>query len=1125
MHPARQRYHDPRMGDEGPADEHRPHAQQEHPHAEKHVRLEAPSDGVGPNSAPASGEKKAPEQQQPRPSRLRKLGSLLVHKFPINLQWVPNNWTWSKIKPVIRSAAMGWVSVLFMIIPRTERMLGQASFLILIAALLDPPSDPFIGVLERELVFLTFVTIAWAWSCLGIFLGNLARKRYDYTATFATVLTGQYIEAAPTIIMAIFIFIGIATYLYIKARQGPGPFLFATVFSCICIDISMTTAILFPYPYYQIGRAIVLPIAFHSALCILASVSIFPSTISAQYTQALVRVLDPLHSVLAEHRAILKIPSSSASFPSAVSKISGLVSKSEGALAPAGAALRLVKHDIVWGRFAPTDIGALQFYARRLVTRANGMGIFFTLIEPTRERFPVTPLPSRPGTPFGSRPVTPVASRAGTPWGTTPVPSRPPSPDGERARDNAPTPPRGTGNGVPRTLTMESTQTQTQRRRRNVNLQDRRRPSSLRLSLSRHLHIGLRRHEEDTQHERLHFSLLNLAHTLSLPRVATVSSQETAVGVFESQRYLTLEATRLSRPDSPDATEKFTALLGESCDELLGACAATLKGVQSWIANVRKGSFNTKTKVERERAERLASLGNMRESMNAVLERFRSEKRHRVLDPYRSAFDPKHVGTPEGVIEPPPHRYLFHCYVYEYHLMQFAILLVDILDEVIRLEKNYKKARLWTPSLPISRLLDWTHYSSSDDVDQDDDEDPDMIPGIDQEMEDDLGMASRRDPDALPAQNTFQKAMNLLHRALVGLSGGNALFALKAGVLTIILCLPSFLKSSAQFAYGERFVWGIFMGQLTLARFRGDTTFALVARLVSTFLGGLVGMVIWYISAGNGTGNPYGLAAACGVVFPFFYFGRLYWPGPPMTNVIFFVTAALVIGYSWQNTHYPVAFKYYGFDLAWRRFVLVAAGVTAAFVFSLLPPSTTLRRYQRTMLSTTVAELGSVYCSIVSFANTRGRQEVKRGEIIQSLVAIRMKLKRSVVLKTNIVYEFSLRGKWPAERYQKILELQIQIAYLLSHLMSVVEHLEPAWSRAFLRRTRFLDSDFQGDVLAVISTCTDTHFSGFDLGFSASRHDFHSAADGQSPPSDHTMSITRPLHGLHARAERHPARG
>jgi hypothetical protein len=127
--------------------------------------------------------------------------------------------------------------------------------------------------------------------------------------------------------------------------------------------------------------------------------------------------------------------------------------------------------------------------------------------------------------------------------------------------------------------------------------------------------------------------------------------------------------------------------------------------------------------------------------------------------------------------------------------------------------------------------------------------------------------------------------------------------------------------------------------------------------------------------------------------------------------------------------------------------------------------------------------------------------------VIQSLIAIRLKLKRSIVLRANVIYEvgsdlrkifnflllqaevalqFSLRGRWPAERYQKILEIQLylhflllrilayysisrEIAYLLSHLMSVLQHLEPAWTRAFLRRTRFLDPDFQGDVLAVIS--------------------------------------------------------
>ena len=93
-------------------------------------------------------------------------------------------------------------------------------------------------------------------------------------------------------------------------------------------------------------------------------------------------------------------------------------------------------------------------------------------------------------------------------------------------------------------------------------------------------------------------------------------------------------------------------------------------------------------------------------------------------------------------------------------------------------------------------------------------------------------------------------------------------------------------------------------------------------------------------------------------------------------------------------------------------------------------------------MSTTVAELGAVYCSVVSFANTQRDYELDRGAIIQSLIALRLKLKRSLVLRTNIVYEvcaefvrksvlayfhlkFSLRGKWPAARYQKILEIQL----------------------------------------------------------------------------------------------------
>lgn len=63
-------------------------------------------------------------------------------------------------------------------------------------------------------------------------------------------------------------------------------------------------------------------------------------------------------------------------------------------------------------------------------------------------------------------------------------------------------------------------------------------------------------------------------------------------------------------------------------------------------------------------------------------------------------------------------------------------------------------------------------------------------------------MTRRRDPDALPPSNAFQHAMHWIHDMVSALGRGNALFALKAGLLTVILSIPSFLKSTAAFAYG-----------------------------------------------------------------------------------------------------------------------------------------------------------------------------------------------------------------------------------------------------------------------------------------------------------------------------------
>ncbi|KAJ7087768.1 hypothetical protein C8R44DRAFT_26769 [Mycena epipterygia] len=927
--------------------------------------------------------------------------------WPSSLQWVPNSWTWAKIKPTIRSALAGWISTVLFLIPKVEVFLGQAAFLIVITSFMSPPNDPFMAVLEREIMILFFVTTSWAWSCLGIKLADLARVNRNPNATFLEAVTGQYLEVAPTVIIGVFIFLGSAVLLYIRARSIPTQ-IFACILGCLCLDITLTTAALFPYPFYQVGQLIVLPISFHSAIALLASIFIFPSTMSAQFTTRLTLVLTPLAKSFELHQAILKKDPYSAEFSTMSASIVASVAKSEAGLIPLAASARLLKSDLVYSRFAPTDFSALQKVVKRMAVRANGMSLYFTLVDPMREKFPITPIPSRGGTPVPGSPVI----------------SRPPSPQNmSRDIDEDSVPPTPT-------------------HRRN-------------------------RHSNSHHHGLLHNPLLHL----SLGRKKT----EHAVGVFESHRYLDLEA-HLSHPEGETHTKETTTLLSQSCTPLLKSCQESLVWIQDWLGYVRQGSLArlmSGAKQRRDLEQRMGELPKVRENLIAVLDEFKKNTRHLVLEPWRPSFDPNH--DPEQ--EMPPHRHLFHCYVYQYHLLQVSANVVTMLDEIHSMEKERKKKRLWTPAHKL--FFDWSNWHLSEFGN--DEEDPDKIQGVPPTLDEyDLGTARRRDPDALPPRNHLEWAMRLIYRGFVQLGEGNTMFALKASALTVIMCLPSLLKSSATFAYENKFVWAIFMAQVTLARFRGDTAFGLSSRVLSTFLGVLLGMTMWYISTGSGNGSPYGLAAVCAVCYPFFFYGRLYWPGPPIRVIIFFVTAILVIGYSYQD-HYVFSpgNPGFGWQVAWRRFILVNAGVLAAGLFSLLPPSTTIRRYERKTMATTASEIGTVYCDIISYAHSPRGMDPQ--EIVTGLIAIRSKILRSITLKNNAIYEFSLRGRWPAKRYYKIMETQLQLAYSLSHLMSIVEHMEPSWTRAFLRRTRLLDSDFQGDVLAVISMISTALRTGCPL--------------------------------------------
>lgn len=70
-----------------------------------------PSTHSKPSSRPDE-----PEDRATAPSKGR---------LPATLKWIPDNWTYSNIKPVIRCAFAAWISSVLFVIPKVEIFMGQ----------------------------------------------------------------------------------------------------------------------------------------------------------------------------------------------------------------------------------------------------------------------------------------------------------------------------------------------------------------------------------------------------------------------------------------------------------------------------------------------------------------------------------------------------------------------------------------------------------------------------------------------------------------------------------------------------------------------------------------------------------------------------------------------------------------------------------------------------------------------------------------------------------------------------------------------------------------------------------------------------------------------------------------
>lgn len=373
-------------------------------------------------------------------------------------------------------------------------------------------------------------------------------------------------------------------------------------------------------------------------MSLLTSFVLFPSTISAQYATRLSGILSPLQTTLSAHSTLLTSPPDQLSKAFASSPAKTAPGQAEAGLLALRASARLLARDTTLAWASPQELEGLHDAARRLAVRANGLGAFFTLIDPLREPFPAPP----------RTPATPAAGTPGTPKARSRVQSErtsreasvdaarlpPGSGIGRRGREGT----MGTDSTASPNVTLAPSPTMsrldgTWRRRKPLSLitsQEQVHTRGHDSPLARLLHLNTPRSHHPGHHHSLHTpalhaALLRLAHP-SLPHV----SEPVPVGAFESTRYATL-ACRHGVYVSPADSERYTAqaivLLRESAGGLIEESVKGLGEAMGWLGRARSGRLSALFGRER-KMQNMEGLKRVSKELETALREFKVEKRY-----------------------------------------------------------------------------------------------------------------------------------------------------------------------------------------------------------------------------------------------------------------------------------------------------------------------------------------------------------------------------------------------------------------------------------------------------------------------------------------------------------------
>lgn len=534
----------------------------------------------------------------------------------------------------------------------------------------------------------------------------------------------------------------------------------------------------------------------------------------------------------------------------------------------------------------------------------------------------------------------------------------------------------------------------------------------------------------------------------------------------------------LQSPEARTLHDNTKQALSETTADLLNTCSRSIKLATKCVKTVNGGRWLSKPSqhvfndLETELRECLIAMDSSRELCVVNTNK-------RLLDSYRGLFDDrgrlkslgeKGVWLLRGVVL---------AMVFEERIIGMAVAMEKLLEKVLQLMLSRRSHRIWMPfrlNYALSWLLDGrlsipisgTRTDIADNPDRDDT----LTPVLSYAQ----GKEGRSRPEVGQRSYIVTKRRSLIARAVAAtydwLFNPGGMFALRIVLVTVVTAIPASIPSSAGFFYREKGIWGVIAAQTCMMVYMADLTYSVVCRAIGTVVGGIMGMVAWYIGSGSGIGNPYGLSAISALMVAILIWWRIFLPPAfAQASIMAGVTYALVIGFSYDHYHIALyGLPGVGYESFWKRLVTVLLGLLAACIIQLVPKPPSATGHVCKTLANTLRTLSDNYALLLSEwgADTEPDKCLRTGAVEQSSLEVSAALLSMDDTIKLLKYETSL-GPFDYQTLQSAQRLCLVMNQSLGQLLTLSASLPKDLLDRFVVTVGLLDETAIGDVMVVMA--------------------------------------------------------